>query len=244
LIYSLTRFTKWKSNSGGKSKALFFKSQDNKLLFKSVSKQEFKMFIDTAGQYFHHNARYLFHKMPSALAKVLGAFKIKIRHQTKEKYYLLLMENVFYGIDKKNPFTKTYDLKGSLINRYITKTQMKKQEVLLDSNFKEDFNGEPIVLDRSVYELLNLAVHNDTFFLSSINVIDYSLLVVMSDIGELDSRLLKVGIIDYSRQYTWDKKLEHVVKLIINGLNNPTIISPNNYRDRFNSAIASYFIGV
>ena len=72
LIYSLTRFTKWKSNSGGKSKALFYKSKDNKLLFKSVSKQEFKMFIDTAGQYFHHNARYLFHKMPSALAKVLG----------------------------------------------------------------------------------------------------------------------------------------------------------------------------
>ena len=57
-------------------------------------------------------------------------------------------------------------------------------------------------------------------------------------------KIMRVGIIDYIRKYTWDKQLEHVGKIIINGLNTPTIISPNDYRDRFKAAAGIYFIGV
>ena len=131
-----------------------------------------------------------------------------------------------------------------MINRYIKKKKKKPNQVLLDTNFKEDFNGEPLALDRNIFELLSSAIHNDSLILSKINVIDYSLLVIISDIGESDMKLLRVGIIDYIRKYTWDKQLEHVGKIIINGLNTPTIISPNDYRDRFKAAAAMYFIGV
>ena len=249
LIASITKSKIWADVSGGKSKASFFKSADNKYLFKSVNKNEFKMFIEAACPYFHHNAKYLFHRMPSALSKMLGAFKIKIKRTINNQaqsdyYYLILMENLFYGFENEQKSIKAYDLKGSLINRYIPKKNQKPNQVLLDTNFKEDFNGEPLALDRNIFELLSSAIHNDSLILSKINVIDYSLLVIISDIGESDMKLLRVGIIDYIRKYTWDKQLEHVGKIIINGLNTPTIISPNDYRDRFKAAAAMYFIGV
>ena len=115
---------------------------------------------------------------------------------------------------------------------------------MLDTNFKEDFNGEPIALDKNVFKLLSTAIHNDTLMLSRINVIDYSLLINIYNVNENESKYIKCGIIDYIRKYTWDKQLEHVVKYIINGLSTPTIIRPNDYQQRFKRAIASYLIGV
>ena len=54
-----------------------------------------------------------------------------------------------------------------------------------------------------------------------------------------------MGIIDYVRKYTWDKQLEHVVKIVLNGFKAPpTIVDPNDYKKRFNDAIKDYFIGI
>ena len=80
------------------------------------------MFISSSPQYFSHMAKYLFHKEPSVLAKILGVYKVKsYSPQTKKvsKHYIVLMENIFYGIN--NNTSKAYDLKGSRINRYISK---------------------------------------------------------------------------------------------------------------------------
>lgn len=55
---------------------------------------------------------------------------------------------------------------------------------------------------------IQLSCGNDSLFLSSLNVMDYSLLVGVT----ADSRTLLVGIIDYMRKYTWDKQLESWVK--------------------------------
>ena len=249
LITSITNSNQWNDVSGGKSKAVFFKSANGKYLFKLVNKNEFNMFIEAACQYFHHMTRYLFHKMPSILIKMLGAYKIKIKKNDKNQikvtsYFLFLMENLDYGISSDGKNIKKYDLKGSLVNRYIQKKNRKNKQVLLDTNFKEDFNGEPIALDKNVFKLLSTAIHNDTLMLSRINVIDYSLLINISDMIENESKYIKCGIIDYIRKYTWDKQLEHVGKVIINGLNTPTIISPNDYKERFKLAIESYFIGI
>ena len=82
-------------------------------------------------------------------------------------------------------------------------------------------------------------------------IVDYSLLLYINDNSNnkknkdnLKHSLIRVGIIDYIRRYTWDKKLEHFVKTIINGFNSPTIINPKDYNERFNAAIKSYFIGI
>ena len=250
----------WSNVTGGKSKADFFKSHDNKYVLKSVSKHEFKMFIETGFQYFHHNAKFLFHKMPSALAKILGVYKIKIKQpkSTKvENIFIILMENLFYGKseEKHKNTVHSYDLKGSKSSRYIIPRDQKPDQVLPDTNFKIDFDGEPIILEKNMEELLKAAIHNDSLILSKMNVVDYSLLLIIDDNENLNDNLggdeknfsiksIRLGIIDYIRKYTWDKQLEHVGKVIINRLQVPTIVNPINYKERFKEAVDKYFIGI
>ena len=113
-----------------------------------------------------------------------------------------------------------------------------------DNNFKEDFNNEPIPLNKKIYDLLLISVYNDTLFLSSKEVVDYSLLLHIYTDNEKKINYLRMGIIDYIRKYTWDKQLEHYFKVILNGFVVPTIIKPNKYKERFQEAIEKYFIGV
>ena len=250
LLLSITKSNEWTDVSGGKSKASFYKTNDEKYLFKSINKNEFDMFLDIGFYYFQHIDEYLFHKMPSVLMKILGVYKIKIKKtengQTRiENYYLMMMENLNYGFNGNLDNIKSYDLKGSTINRYVKKKEKKFKDniVLLDSNFKKDFNNEPIPLEKDLYGLLLVSVYNDTLFLSKMGIVDYSLLLYIKNIDDYNS-IIRVGIIDYIRRYTWDKKLEHFVKTIINGFNSPTIINPTDYKERFISAIKSYFIGI
>ena len=69
--------------------------------------------------------------------------------------------------------------------------------------------------------------------LQSIDVMDYSLLVGVDE----EKHELVLGIIDFMRQYTWDKHLETWVKTsgILGGPKNasPTVISPQQYKKRF-----------
>jgi len=51
-----------------------------------------------------------------------------------------------------------------------------------------------------------------------------------------------VGIIDYIRTYTWDKKLESWIK--DRGKHKPTVMSPKDYRRRFRTSIPNYFPAV
>ena len=56
-----------------------------------------------------------------------------------------------------------------------------------------------------------------------------------------ESNELIVGIIDYVRLYTWDKRLETLVKStgILGGAGRmPTVVSPQVYMRRFREAIA------
>lgn len=76
----------------------------------------------------------------------------------------------------------------------------------------------------------------------SINVMDYSLLVGV----DTQRQELACGIIDYLRQYTWDKQLENWVKssLVLPKNQLPTIISPKEYKKRFRKFISTYFLSV
>lgn len=85
------------------------------------------------------------------------------------------------------------------------------------------------------------AVKQDTRFLGDSNIIDYSLVVGM----DKETNELVVGIVDYVRTYTWDKRIEHWVKesgLLGGGGKAPTIVSPLEYKARFRAAMAQYFL--
>ena len=277
-LISLSKSSEWGENTGGKSKSSFYKTADEKYILKNVSEIEFNMFLENAREYFNYISRFLFKKMPSVLAKILGAYKITTKQNNKEiKYNLILMENIYYGMMSKtnkefnSPKSnlRVYDLKGSNINRYINKNMRKPGQVLLDTNFLVDFNKEPVNIDSNVYSTLKKALENDTSFLKILGVVDYSLLIIFDNKGNEDKQeeevtdnvyydyetqhfcseneksheVIKLGIIDYLRKYTWDKKMEFYGKSFIYRAN-PTIVDPNVYCDRFYKKIISYFVGI
>jgi len=86
------------------------------------------------------------------------------------------------------------------------------------------------------------AVNNDTFFLSIISVVDYSILVGFDD----DTHEIVVGIIDYMRQYDIVKRMERMGKSVgmLTGQAEPTIIQPPMYKKRFNAAMERYFMSI
>ena len=110
---------------------------------------------------------------------------------------------------------------------------------LLDLNLWEYTRGLPIPVHESSHALLRMCLHNDSFFLSNLSIIDYSLLL---GFDHANAEVL-VGVIDYIRQYTWDKRMETGIKSMgrIAGQAVPTVIDPAAYKLRFRAAMERYF---
>ncbi|ORZ33219.1 phosphatidylinositol-4-phosphate 5-kinase-domain-containing protein [Catenaria anguillulae PL171] len=114
-------------------------------------------------------------------------------------------------------------------------------QVLLDGNFIEQTHTAPLFVREYSRKVLATSIYNDTLFLSRLNIMDYSLVV---GIDETNQELV-VGIIDFIRTYTWDKKLETWVKETgLLGGGEPTIVSPKQYKTRFRDAMDRYFLMV
>ncbi|CRK40944.1 hypothetical protein BN1708_008395, partial [Verticillium longisporum] len=205
IVESLSRCLKWDSK-GGKTKSVFLKTLDDRLVCKALSPIETAAFLRFAPAYFGIMAEALFHDLPSVIAKMLGFFQIIIKNPVtgvEIKLDLLVMENLFYD---RAP-SRIFDLKGSMRNRKIQSTG-EQNEVLLDENMVEFIYESPLFAREHSKKLLRASVWNDTLFLARQNVMDYSLMVAVDEV----KKELVVGIIDCIRTYTWDKKLESWIK--------------------------------
>ncbi|KAJ9068984.1 Mitochondrial distribution and morphology protein 12 [Entomophthora muscae] len=239
-VESLARCVKW-SASGGKSGSIFLKTRDDRLVMKEVSKAELDAFLKFAPIYFSHMAEALFEGLPALLAKIFGLYRISIKnvHSGRSmRIDVLIMENLFY----ERRISRIFDLKGSMRNRHVQSTG-KENEVLLDENLMEIICRSPIFIRAHAKQLLHMAIFNDTKFLSSLKVMDYSLLVGFDE----ERKELVVGMVDFIRTFTWDKKLESWVKetgFLGGGGEQPTIVSPSNYKHRFRAFMDKYFLMV
>ncbi|GMH20328.1 hypothetical protein Nepgr_022169 [Nepenthes gracilis] len=240
-VCSLSRCKRWCAQ-GGKSNAYFAKSMDERFIIKQVTKTELDSFEEFGPKYFKYLTGSLSSGSPTCLAKILGIYQVIVKHLRggkETKIDLMVMENLFY----ERSLSKVYDLKGSSRSRYIP-DPMGTKKVLLDMNLLETLRTNPIFLGSKAKRSLERAIWNDTCFLASIDVVDYSLLVGVDE----ERKELVIGIIDFMRQYTWDKHLETWVKAsgILGGLMNasPTIISPKQYKKRFRKAMTAYFLTV
>lgn len=238
-IASLSRCRNWDAK-GGKSKSFFAKTLDDRFIVKEIKKTEFESFEKFAPDYFRYMNECFEQGNQTCLAKILGIYQVTIR-QTKSgkemKHDLMVMENLSFGRN----IGRQYDLKGALHARFNSAADG-SGDVLLDQNFVNDMNASPLYVGTKSKRILQRAVWNDTTFLNSINVMDYSLLVGV----DTHRRELVCGIIDYLRQYTWDKQLETWVKasLVVPKNQLPTIISPREYKKRFRKFITTYFLSV
>ncbi|KAL4281655.1 hypothetical protein GQ457_03G031520 [Hibiscus cannabinus] len=239
-IASLSRCKNWDAK-GGKSKSFFAKTLDDRFIIKEIKKTEYESFEKFALHYFKYMNQSFDSGSQTCLAKVLGIYQVIVRQPKTGKelsrHELMVMENLAFGRN----LTRLYDLKGALHARFSSAAEG-SGDVLLDQNFVNDMNSSPLYVSNQAKRLLQRAVWNDTTFLNSINVMDYSLLVGV----DTQRQELVCGIIDYLRQYTWDKQLETWVKssLVVPKNLLPTVISPKEYKKRFRKFMSTYFPSV
>ncbi|KAJ3145592.1 1-phosphatidylinositol-3-phosphate 5-kinase, partial [Irineochytrium annulatum] len=236
-IQSLSRCFRWEA-LGGKSGSTFMKTKDDRLILKQLSRQEMDALLKFARYYFNYVSEGFFHKLPTVLAKIFGFYRIACKNAVTGKNFkmdVVVMENLFY--DRK--ISRIFDLKGSKRNRHIQSTG-RQNEVLLDENLVEFIGESPLFIREHSKILLRNSVFNDTLFLAKLNVMDYSLLVGIDE----EKRELVVGIVDYIRTYTWDKKVESWVKenAFMGARDQPTILSPRQYKLRFRESMERYFL--
>ncbi|TDH72238.1 uncharacterized protein CCR75_005601 [Bremia lactucae] len=207
----------------------------------------------------------------SLLSKTFGLYQTTIvRKDTGQRMvqYICVTENAFY----RKQITQRYDLKGSSRNRFVKPlANLKVQQnvvgplanleiqqnvvgdrVLLDGNFLEFTKGFPLGVLAEHHQYISKAVENDTTFLCSINIVDYSMILGLSfregdtdKIQEAPSEMT-IGIIDYLRQFDLIKRVESVSKSVgmIAGQSSPTIIESGLYGKRFKDAMHRYFMPV
>ncbi|TYI25291.1 hypothetical protein ES332_A05G040200v1 [Gossypium tomentosum] len=239
-IRSLSRCKKWDAQ-GGKSKVFFAKTLDDRFIIKQVTKTELESFVKFGPAYFKYLSDSINTRSPTCQAKILGIYQVSSKHLKggkESKMDVLVMENLLF----RRKVTRLYDLKGSSRSRYNPDTSG-SNKVLLDQNLIEAMPTSPIFVGSKAKRLLERAVWNDTSFLALVDVMDYSLLVGVDE----EKHELVLGIIDFMRQYTWDKHLETWVKTsgILGGQNAPpTVISPQQYKKRFRKAMTAYFLMV
>lgn len=239
-IRSLSRSVQWNAR-GGKSGSNFSKTVDDRFILKEMSKSEVDLFLESSANYFAYMNKCQTTKQLTLLGKILGIYQIVFKNNSSVPYRsnILVMENLFYN----RKVSQKFDLKGSMRNRLVVPDNQGEEIVLLDENLMKMTCDSPLyVLQHSKSVLIN-AIQNDTEFLSTQSVMDYSLLVGLDP----DNKELILGIIDYIRTFTWDKRLETMVKKsgILGGQGKlPTIISPEEYQKRFIEAMHRYFLEV
>eukprot|EP00036_Acanthoecidae_sp_10tr_P018718 CAMPEP_0206303226 /NCGR_PEP_ID=MMETSP0106_2-20121207/9126_1 /ASSEMBLY_ACC=CAM_ASM_000206 /TAXON_ID=81532 /ORGANISM="Acanthoeca-like sp., Strain 10tr" /LENGTH=1719 /DNA_ID=CAMNT_0053734011 /DNA_START=177 /DNA_END=5336 /DNA_ORIENTATION=- len=238
-IKSLSRCMRWDPH-GGKSKASFSKMHDDRFILKEMSRPEAQSSLEFMPEYIRYTSEAHRTNKPTVLAQILGIFCIgfKTPNGIAMRRHVLVIENLHAG----RQLSITFDLKGSMRSRYAHRTG-KRGDVLLDENLLEYICDRPLYLRKHCKWVMETAIENDTTFLSNNGVMDYSLLLGIDD----EQKVLVVGIIDYIRTFTWDKRLEMYVKRtgILGGHGNlPTVISPKMYKERFNDQMDKYFLCV
>ncbi|KAI3612695.1 1-phosphatidylinositol-3-phosphate 5-kinase [Moniliophthora roreri] len=230
-LKSLSHTSNW-SAEGGKSNDRFV----IKTLVNAWNVADLQVLLDLAPSYF----RYLDSTAckATALAKLLGFYTIEIRDlgtgTIRAKSDLLVMENLFYKIDK---IDKIFDLKG--IEGRRVKTGANSSKTLFDGEWIEGQQQTLTLVQPHSKLVLREAIRNDAAFLARSNIMDYSLLLGV----DTQHKLIVTGLVDtIVGSYTFAKNLEHKAKKGLSAGKEVTVIPPAEYQERFVNSIERYFI--
>ncbi|KAJ7994056.1 hypothetical protein DPEC_G00261980 [Dallia pectoralis] len=171
-LFSEGCYVRFISNSKGK--ADFYLTNDKRFFLKTQHMREVMFFLSNLKAYMDHLKKY----PHSLMVRFLGLYSIKIPNKTKK--YFIVMQNVFYPDERINT---RYDIKGCEVGRWTDPAS--KVTILKDNNFE----GKHIILDQQRSWLVN-QVEIDSAFLSSLNVLDYSILLAHQPLqhDELDRK--------------------------------------------------------
>ncbi|CAE6510846.1 unnamed protein product [Rhizoctonia solani] len=234
---SLAECANWLAE-GGKSKANFFKTRDDRYIIKSLvnawNVADLQILIEMAPSYF----RYIdsTHSKASVLAKMLGFYTIEVKNletgATQTRADVLVMENLLFGRN----ITQTFDLKG--IKGRKVKPGGKSGATLFDGEWIEGASRALLLVRPHSKLILQEAVKYDAEFLAKSNIMDYSLLLGVDE----EQSEIACGLVDTIGSYTFAKTLENKAKSNLQSGREVTVVPPAEYQERFVKAMERYFL--
>jgi len=155
----------------GKSKMLFFMSKDKNYVMKTVKSHELEFFWELLKDYYWHMVA----NPDTLLCRFFGLYTVTYTDASStRKFHLVVMNNTFQTTWK---IQHKFDLKGSINNRIVPPDQVHKVSVLKDLNLGQ----RHVWLPKDEYEDLSKQLKVDTWFLERNNIMDYSLLLGISE---------------------------------------------------------------
>ncbi|KAG9019242.1 hypothetical protein FRB90_004804 [Tulasnella sp. 427] len=117
---------------------------------------------------------------------------------------------------------------------------MAVQKPLYDSEWIEGQQRAMVLVEPHSKAILTEAIRSDAAFLSKSNIMDYSLLLGL----DKERRQIACGLVDTIGSYTFAKTLEYKAKQGLTGGSGReiTVVPPNEYQERFVTAMEGYFV--
>ncbi|XP_052091821.1 phosphatidylinositol 5-phosphate 4-kinase type-2 alpha-like [Mytilus californianus] len=168
---SLTNKQPVEIDSPGRSGARMFMSHDQKYFIKSLVTEEVEQMHHILKQYHQYIVEV---HAQTLLPHYLGMYRITVNDV---EHYLIIMRNVF---SPRLTIHKKYDLKGSTVDRHASdKEKSKDLPTYKDNDFIRD--EAVIFLGKDTKDKLMATVTKDAEFLTSLHLMDYSLIVGIHD---------------------------------------------------------------
>ncbi|KAJ4705011.1 putative Phosphatidylinositol-4-phosphate 5-kinase [Melia azedarach] len=150
-------------SSPGKSGSIFFLSQDDRFMIKTLRKSEVKVLLRMLPNYHDHVRSY----ENTLITKFFGLHRIK--PSSGQKFRFVVMGNMFCT---ELRIHRRFDLKGSSLGRSTETIEIDENTTLKDLDLNYSFYLEP-----SWREALLKQIEIDSKFLESEHIMDYSLLL-------------------------------------------------------------------
>lgn len=215
----------------GKSGALFYITDDERYFMKTIQHIEEKMLVSMLPSYYEH----VCNNPDTLLTRYMAHFSVQTRRDRHIR--MVVMESIFNEqifVDRK------YDLKGSTYKRFASPEQLQSQNVTLkDQDFDQPIFFRPEVRDKLMEQLAK-----DSSYLESHQVMDYSLLLGISEMQPEEDQFFKesfgpdeeeapyfvayqrgkeggkkglrvsMGIIDFLQRFRLRKKMEYGMRVL------------------------------
>lgn len=150
--------------SNAKSGQFFFYSQDGKYMIKTMTNDESKFLRRILPHYFKHCSK----NVNTFITKFLGMYRVKLYHLRRNVKFVV-MNSVF---DTEKQMQTFYDLKGSVTGR-----EAPHQDVKKDNDLRNGFPDSALVLPVQLREQMKTQLQKDCQFMTSMKIMDYSMLV-------------------------------------------------------------------
>ncbi|WOK94893.1 phosphatidylinositol 4-phosphate 5-kinase 9 [Canna indica] len=150
-------------SSPGKSGSIFFLSQDDRFMIKTLRKSEVKVLLRMLPDYYHHVRTY----ENTLITKFFGLHRVK--PSSGQKFRFVVMGNMFFT---ELRIHRRFDLKGSSLGRSADNVEIDENTTLKDLDLDYCFYLEP-----SWRDALLKQIEIDSNFLKTQHIMDYSILL-------------------------------------------------------------------